>query len=113
MVLFPGYEEYSVSAERESCGQIRDVAVEPNARRLGVATAMVVLLETAVRERGMSRVGLSVALAEDDGPARDLYAKLGYAVAHGPFITSTDLFDDEGRPIHVGAVMSFLTKTLA
>jgi GNAT superfamily N-acetyltransferase len=113
MVLFPGYEEYSVSAEREACGEIRDVAVEPNARRIGVATAMVALLETAVGERGLSRIGLAVALAEDDAPARDLYTKLGYAIAHGPFIKSTNLFDDDGRPIHVGAVMSFLTKTLA
>ena len=60
----------------------------------------------------MTSIGLSVALADDDAPARDLYAKLGYAFAHGPFITSTDLFDDDGRPIHVGAVMSYLTKPL-
>ena len=44
---------------------------------------------------------------------RALYETLGYVFAHGPFITSTDLFDDEGRPIHVGAVMSYLTKRLA
>ena len=112
MVLFPGYEEYSTSAEREACGEIRDVAVEPDARRLGVATAMIAALETAVRERGLSRIGLTVALAAEDAPARDLYAKLGYAVAHGPFITSTNLYDDDGRPIHVGAAMSYLTKPL-
>jgi GNAT superfamily N-acetyltransferase len=113
MVLFPGHEEYSVSAEREACGEIRDVAVELSARRIGVATAMIASLETAVRERGLWRIGLSVALADDDAPARDLYAKLGYTVAHGPFITSTNLFDDGGRPIRVGAIMSFLTKSLA
>jgi hypothetical protein len=38
MVLFPGYDEYSVSAEREVCGEIRDVEVEPHVRRIGVAT---------------------------------------------------------------------------
>ena len=113
MVLFPGYEEYSTSAEREACGEIRDVAVEPDARRLGVATAMIAALETAVRERGLSRVGMTVALAAEDAPARDLYAKLGFGIAHGPFITSTNLYDDDGRPIHVGAVMSYLTKVLA
>jgi GNAT superfamily N-acetyltransferase len=112
MVLFPGYEEYSVSAERELCGEIRDVAVEPDARRLGVATAMIGSLETAVREQGLSRIGLSVAMGDDDAPARDLYAKLGYAMAHGPFITSTNLHDDDGRPIHVGATMAYLTKSL-
>jgi GNAT superfamily N-acetyltransferase len=112
MVLFPGYEEYSVSAEREACGEIRDVSVELKARRMGVATAMIGALEDAVRERGMSRIGLSVALADDDAPARDLYAKLGYVMAHGPFISSTNLDDDDGRPIHVGAVMSYLVKSL-
>jgi GNAT superfamily N-acetyltransferase len=113
MVLFPGYDEYSESAEREVCGEVRDVAVTPEARRLGIATSMIAALETAVRERGLSRIGLTVALAADDAPARDLYAKLGYAPAHGPFITSTNLHDDDGRPIHVGAVMSYLTKSLA
>jgi GNAT superfamily N-acetyltransferase len=110
MVLFPGHDEYSVSAEREGCGEIRDVSVEPDARRLGVATAMIHALEEAARERGLTRIGLSVALDVDDAPARDLYAKLGYVAAHGPFISSTNLYDDEGRPLHVGAVMSYLTN---
>lgn len=112
MVLFPGHDEYSVSSEREACGEIRDVSVVPEARRLGVATAMIAALETAVRDEGLSRIGLTVALDADDVPARDLYAKLGYATAHGPFISSTNLYDDDGRPTHVGAVMSYLTKSL-
>jgi len=113
MVLFPTHEEWSVSAERECCAEIRDVGVAEDHRRRGVATAMIASLEAAALEHGMTRIGLSVALSDDDAPARALYAKLGYTVAHGPFITSTDLFDDDGRPIHVGAVMSYLTKTLA
>lgn len=113
MVLFPGYDEYSTSAEREACGEIRDVAVEPDVRRIGVATAMIAALEAAVREWGLSHIGLTVALAAEDAPARDLYAKLGYAFAHGPFISSTNLLDDDGKPIHVGAVMSYLTKPLS
>jgi GNAT superfamily N-acetyltransferase len=112
MVLFPGHDECSESAERESCGEIRDVAVTRDARRLGVATAMIASLEIAVRERGLSRIGLSVAQGDDDEPARALYRKLGYGFAHGPFITSTNLYDDGGRPIRVGAVMSYLTKSL-
>ena len=53
-----------------------------------------------------------MALSADDAPARALYATLGYGFAHGPYITSTDLIDDRGRPIHVGAVMTYLTKGL-
>lgn len=112
MVLFPTHEEWSVSAEREGCAEIRDVGVVEDHRRHGVATAMIASLEAAAFERGMSRIGLSVAMADEDAPARALYAKLRYAFAHGPFVTSTDLLDDEGRPIHVGAVMTYLTKPL-
>ena len=113
MVLFPSHEEWSVSAERVGCAEIRDVGVVEDHRRRGVATAMISSLESAATARGMTRIGLSVALSDDDTPARTLYGKLGYALAHGPFISSTDLFDDDGRPIHVGAVMSYLTKPLA
>jgi GNAT superfamily N-acetyltransferase len=112
MVLFPEYEEYSESALREGCGEIRDVGVAETVRRRGVATSLIGAMEEAVRERGMERIGLTVAQGEDDAPARALYEKLGYAVAQGPFITSTNLYGDNGRPIHVGAVMSYLTKSL-
>ena len=113
MVLFPSHEEWSVSAERERCAEIRDVGVLEDHRRRGVATAMITSLEAAAIQRGMTMIGLSVALSDDDAAARTLYEKLLYTFAHGPFITSTDLHDDEGRPIHVGAVMSYLTKPLA
>jgi GNAT superfamily N-acetyltransferase len=113
MVLFPTHEEWSVSAEREGCAEIRDVGVAEDRRRQGVATAMIASLEAAAADRGMTRIGLSVAMSDEDAPARALYTKLGYAFAHGPFITSTDLIDDQGRPIHVGAVMTYLTKPVA
>jgi GNAT superfamily N-acetyltransferase len=112
MVLFPDHAEWSESAERERCAEIRDVGVVEDLRRRGVATAMIASLETDSRARGFDRIGLSVALSEDDSPARELYARLGYTFAHGPFITSTDLIDDDGRPIHVGSLMSYLTKPL-
>ncbi|MGZ8587075.1 MAG: GNAT family N-acetyltransferase [Actinomycetota bacterium] len=112
MVLFPGHDEYSESAERERCGEVRDVGVAETARRRGVATSLMAMMEEAVLEHGMKRVGLTVAQEEDDAPARALYAKLGFAVAHGPFITSTNLYGEDGRPIHVGAIMSYLTKSL-
>ena len=112
MVLFPGHDEYSESAEREACGEVRDVGVIPEARRRGVATAMIAALEASVRDRGMSRIGMSVSQDPDDAPARDLYAKLGYVFAHGPYVKSADLLGDDGHPIHVGAIMAYLTKPL-
>ena len=111
MVLFPEHEEFSTSAAREDCAEVRDVFVVRQRRRLGVATALMEALEDAVRERGMARVGLSVSLDEEAAPARVLYERLGYLHAHGPFVSSTDLLRDDG-PVAVGAVMNYLVKEL-
>jgi GNAT superfamily N-acetyltransferase len=111
MVLFPEHEEFSTSAVREGCAEIRDVFVSRPRRRLGVAKALMETLEDAVRDRGMARAGLSVSLDEDAAPARALYERLGYVYAHGPFVSSTDLLHDEG-PVAVGAVMTYLVKEL-
>jgi GNAT superfamily N-acetyltransferase len=111
MVLFPEYEEYSISGVREGCAEVRDLFVVRPRRRLGVATALMDVLEDAVRSRGMRRVGLSVGLDEEAAPARALYERLGYRHAHGPFVSSTNLIADEG-PVAVGAVMDYLIKDL-
>lgn len=111
MVLFPEHEELSTSAVREGCAEVRDVFVARPRRRLGVATALMAVLEEAVRDRGLPRIGLSVSLDDDAAPARALYERLGYAHAHGPFVSSTDLIGDDG-PIAVGAVMNYLVRDL-
>jgi GNAT superfamily N-acetyltransferase len=109
MVLFPEHDEFSTSAVREGCAEVRDVFVVRPRRRLGVATKMMELLADAAREHGMLRVGLSVALDEEAAPARALYERLGYEHAHGPYVSTSNLEGDEG-PIPVGAVMNYLVK---
>lgn len=111
MVLFPEHEEFSASAAREGCAEVRDVFVVRPRRRLGVATQVMSALEGAVREQGLRRVGLAVGLDDDAAPARALYERLGYRHAHGPFVSSTNLIGDEG-PVAVGAVMDYLIKDL-
>ncbi len=111
MVLFPEHDEYSASAVREGCAEVRDVFVARPRRRLGVATAMMTELEGAASGHGMRVVGLSVALDEDAAPARALYDHLGYRHAHGPYVSSANLEGDEG-PIAVGSVMTYLVKDL-
>ena len=112
MLLFPSHDEYSASAERERCAEIRDVEVDAGHRRRGVATAMIAELEAAARARGWTRVGLSVGRDRDDRAARSLYAKLGYRAAHGPFISGAVLAGDEG-PIPVAGILDYLVKPLA
>jgi GNAT superfamily N-acetyltransferase len=111
MVLFADHEEYSESAVRESCAEVRDVFVAPSHRRRGVASAMMTALEDASRRAGWARIGLDVSLGEEDAPARALYDALGYRYAHGPFVSSATLDTDDG-PLHVHAVLDYLVKDL-
>jgi GNAT superfamily N-acetyltransferase len=111
MVLFAEHEEYSVSATREGCAEVRDVFVLPERRRSGMATAIMQALEGVSRTNGWSRIGLAVATSDDAEPARRLYEALGYRHAHGPFISSADLASDDG-PLPVGSVMTYLVKDL-
>jgi GNAT superfamily N-acetyltransferase len=111
MVLFAEHEEYSTSAVRERCAEVRDVFVVPERRREGVARAIMRMLEEVTYARGFVRVGLTVSTANDAEPARRLYEALGYRYAHGPFIGSTTLRSDDG-PIPVGAVMTYLVREL-
>ncbi len=112
MVLFPEHDEYSASALREGCAEVRDLFVSRPRRRLGVATALMDELERAASGHGMRIVGLSVALDDDAAPARALYDHLGYRHAHGPYVASASLAGDDG-PIAVGSVMTYLVKDLA
>lgn len=109
MVLFPEHEEYSVSATREGCAEVRDVFVLPERRRSGVARAIMQALEDASRAEGWPRIGLAVATSDGAEPARRLYEALGYRLAHGPFISSTTLPSDDG-PLPVGSAMTYLVK---
>lgn len=109
MVLFPEHEEYSVSATREDCADVRDVFVAPERRRSGVARAVMRSLEDASRANGWSRIGLAVATSDDAEAARRLYEALDYRLAHGPFISSTMLVGDDG-PLPVGSAMTYPVK---
>jgi GNAT superfamily N-acetyltransferase len=111
MVLFPEHDEFSASAVREGCAEVRDVFVGPGHRNRGIATTIMAALEDAVREHGMGRIGLAVGLDDAALPARLLYGRLGYRHAHGPFMTSANLLAEDG-PIPVGAVLTYLVKDL-
>jgi len=111
MVLFPAHEEYSISAAREGCAEVRDLFVAEDYRRRGVATALMDAAERASAQYGFETIGLGVAVGEE--PAEQLYESLGYRHAHGPFIGSTVLRNEHGEGIVVGDVMTYLTKSPA
>lgn len=110
-LLFPGHEQWSISAWRERCAEVRDVFVAADRRRAGIAKALMAALEQTAHDRDMSRIGLMVTLDEEHGPARALYQSLGYERAHGPFVSSVTLQTDAG-PRPVFAVAVYLVKEL-
>jgi GNAT superfamily N-acetyltransferase len=112
MVVFPGHEEWSPSAYRERCPEIRDLEVSAAWTRRGIGTALVAAAEEEVRSAGFDRVGLGTGLEPSYAPARAMYERLGYRTAHGPFIQAARLEDDDGRPFPVAGVCVYLVKDL-
>ena len=58
--------------------EIQDVNVIPDARQKGVATALVMAFENIADDQGAEKIGISVGLTKDYGPAQRLYVKLDY-----------------------------------
>jgi GNAT superfamily N-acetyltransferase len=112
MVVFPGNVEWSESAFRETCPEIRDLAVSDAWTRRGIGSALVRAAEDEVRSAGFERIGLGAGLEPSYGPARAMYERLGYRTAHGPFIAAACLEDDEGRPVPVAGICMYLVKAL-
>jgi GNAT superfamily N-acetyltransferase len=113
MVVFPGHVEWSESAFRETCPEIRDLAVHEAWTRRGIGTALVRAAEDEVRAAGFERIGLGTGVEPSYAPARAMYERLGYRAAHGPFVSAARLEDDDGRPLPVAGVCVYLVKTLS
>jgi GNAT superfamily N-acetyltransferase len=109
MLLLPGHAEWSISAHRERCAEVRDVYVVQTLRRRGVATAVMAALEREAVARGYPIVGLTVSQRDDGTAARALYERLGYLEAHGPFVAST-ILETDGGPLPVHVIAMYLVK---
>jgi GNAT superfamily N-acetyltransferase len=112
MLVLPGHPEWSASAFRETCPEIRDLAVVPTAQRQGVGSALIAALEREAIEAGFDRIGLMVGLDEDYAAARAVYERRGYQLAHGPFVSAGRLATDDGAGLTVGGVCEYRVKSL-
>jgi GNAT superfamily N-acetyltransferase len=113
MVVFPGHDEWSPSAYREGCPEIRDLEVSPAWTRRGIGSALIAAAEAEARAAGSDRVGLGVGLEPSYAAARSVYERLGYRTAHGPFIAAALLEGDDGVAFPVAGVCMYLVKDLA
>jgi len=113
MLVLPGHREWSPSAFREGCPEIRDVAVSQHAQRQGIGSALIEALEREAAAAGFTTIGLAVGIDEAYDAARSVYERLGYRFAHGPFISAARLETDDGNGMVVGGVCEFRVKALS
>ena len=111
-LVLPGHPEWSASAYRERCPEIRDLGVAADRQRQGIGSALIRGLEDEARAAGFGRVGLGVGLEESYAAARATYARLGYDVVHGPFVQGASLRRDDGSTFPVAGVCMYLVKTV-
>ena len=112
MIVFPGHPEWSESAFRENCPELRDVGVAEDWQRRGIGSRLIAASEEAVRAAGFDRIGLGVGLEDSYEAARGLYGRWGYTFAHGPFVAAARLEDDDGVGFPVAGVCVYLVKEL-
>jgi len=91
--------------------EIQDVFVLPKQRRRGIATRLTQTAEEKVRERGWTRVSLSVS-KEGNPAARFLYTKLGYVDAGIDPVIVFGTILLRGRPFAVDDTLIYLIKAL-
>lgn len=112
MVVLPGHPEWSASAFREGCPELRDVGVAQDQQRRGIGSRLIAATEEVVRAAGFDRIGLAVGLEDRYEAARGLYERWGYAFAHGPFVQAARLEGQDGEAFAVAGVCVYLVKPL-
>jgi len=113
MLVLPGHPEWSPSAFREGCPEIRDLAVADDMQRQGIGSALIEALEREAAAAGFTTIGLAVGIDDAYEAARYLYERLGYRFAHGPFISASRLDTDDAKGMVVGGVCEFRVKALS
>jgi GNAT superfamily N-acetyltransferase len=91
--------------------EIQDVFVLPERRRQGIASQLTRAAEDRARTQGWESISLSVS-EEGNQPARQLYAKLGYAEAPTDPVRVSGKIVLRGQPLEVDDTLVYLIKRL-
>ena len=92
------------------CPQLSDLHVQPEYRSRGIGSQLMHAVETLVRQRGYSQLGLSVAL--DNVRARSLYERRGYRGSGlGEYTITWTFIDEHGHEQPREDVCVYLIKT--
>ena len=75
---FLNFEPKYALYQKLNIPEIQDLNVVAEVRQKGIATALVYAFENIAEDQGAEKIGISVALTKDFGPAQRLYTKLDY-----------------------------------
>ena len=96
---------------RESHPYVEALLVHPALRSRSVGSQILDAAEALVRERGLGRIGLAVAV--ENSRARALYERLGYRdVGLGEFGNAWSYVDEDGNEVAERETCSYLVKDL-
>lgn len=103
--LYAGFSERNIPL-------VHQLAVAPECRRRGIATALMDSAEALARARGHPALGITVGLFAEYGPAQRLYVKRGYVPdGRGVCVGSTPVGKDSMVVVD-HALILWLTKDL-
>jgi GNAT superfamily N-acetyltransferase len=109
----PDSPNASEFARRFRCAEVMDLAVMPEHRNRGVATALMNECETRTRGLGIGCIGLGTGLDTGYAPARELYRRVGFREVEGSFyIQSSRIATDSGGPAAWFEALTYWTKEL-
>ena len=90
---------------------VEALLVHPSLRSRSVGTQILAAAEAMVRDRGVHRIGLAVAV--ENSRARALYERLGYQDAGiGEFGNAWSYVDEHGNEIAASETCNYLVKEL-
>ena len=96
---------------RERHPYVEALLVHPSLRSRSVGTQILAAADALVRERGMNRIGLAVAV--ENLRARALYERLGYRdVGLGEFGNAWSYIDEAGIEVAESEICAYLVKDL-
>ena len=116
-ILFVDWEGSAAEPVRASfsgCPHLIDLFVVPEYRKQGVATQLLDYLETEARQKGHTRVGLSVGdlNAPNYRIAYDIYKRRGYRDTGIEHMDAYTVVDESGRALAIQERVRFMVKGL-
>jgi ribosomal protein S18 acetylase RimI-like enzyme len=101
----------SAPAHEEACAELEDLFVAEDRRSRGIGTRLALEAEAIARDRGHSKIGLSVGV--ENTRAERLYRRLGYLdTRHREFTNHWTYVDDEGVDREGTEICNYMVKLL-